>query len=148
MSSSDLFPLKDDEHQAEFEVSSKPTLEFPAGYEEVSTEDRPKLRDGHHRELDKSELTASCGESKVAEDDADGFKTPTSSAHKIAATVQCPPAPKKARPQPSRKRKSSSPRRRSPPLDLSKEVESMFPPLLPEDSSRKIKKARRDDPSD
>lgn len=73
------------------------------------------------------------------DDDDDGFKTPTSSAHRIPAITECPPPPVKPRPPPSKlKRKASPP-----------EVDSLFPPIESDqgDNSQqhKIKKARTED---
>ncbi|CAA2974248.1 cyclin-dependent protein kinase inhibitor SMR3-like [Olea europaea var. sylvestris] len=80
------------------------------------------------------------GESEVAEDD-DGFKTPTSSDNKIPVMTQCPPAPKKIRPEPSMKRKASSPPR-SLQFDVpAAEVDSIFSPIS---KDQKFKKPRRD----
>ncbi|XP_057778915.1 cyclin-dependent protein kinase inhibitor SMR10 [Salvia miltiorrhiza] len=71
----------------------------------------------------------------------DGFKTPTSSDHRIPAITQCPPAPMKPRPPPPRlKRKASSP----PPA----EIESIFRSIANDQDDahhHKFKKARTDD---
>ncbi|KAF5751464.1 hypothetical protein HS088_TW02G00478 [Tripterygium wilfordii] len=72
------------------------------------------------------------------DDQNDGFRTPTSSDHKIPVVLQCPPAPRKPRSLPS-KRKSSC--QRVLVLDLSKEIESLFPPNL---VGNKIKKVRQE----
>lgn len=74
------------------------------------------------------------------EDEADeGFKTPTSSDHKIPVILQCPPAPRKPKPIPSRrKRKANCPPRIL--LDLSKQIDSLFPSPL--DLGSKIKKVK------
>ncbi|XP_061354195.1 cyclin-dependent protein kinase inhibitor SMR10-like [Gastrolobium bilobum] len=58
------------------------------------------------------------------EDSNDGFKTPTTSEHKIPAILPCPPAPRKPKTLPSTKRKAY---RRRIVLDLSQEIESLFP---------------------
>lgn len=90
---------------------------------------------------------------EVADDD-DGFATPITSHHKIPVTEQCPPAPKKIRtPNGRHSSTSTSTKRKSPPrrtnrhlrLDLSGEVELMFPPNVRDDLGRKIKKARIED---
>ncbi|KAH6802560.1 hypothetical protein C2S51_034006 [Perilla frutescens var. frutescens] len=105
--------------------------------EEIKSEDEP--------EPDKA--TASHRESE----DDDGFKTPTSSDHRIPAITQCPPAPKKFRPPPSKlKRKAASPpaSSRSIELDSSAEVESIFCPIVKDQDDtqqHKIKKPRTDD---
>ncbi|KAG6760841.1 hypothetical protein POTOM_034024 [Populus tomentosa] len=69
------------------------------------------------------------------DDDADGFKTPTSLDRKIPVIFQCPPAPRKPKSLPSAKRKS--PQRRVL-LDLSNEIESLFPPALAGDLGKQI----------
>ncbi|XVF68752.1 hypothetical protein PTKIN_Ptkin11bG0026500 [Pterospermum kingtungense] len=71
----------------------------------------------------------------------DGFKTPTSLNHKIPALLKCPPAPRKPRSLPiSPKRKAFH---RKILLDLTKEIESLFPPALLADLGNKIKKVRQ-----
>ncbi|XVE79587.1 hypothetical protein DITRI_Ditri14bG0070600 [Diplodiscus trichospermus] len=90
-------------------------------------------------------LTSS-GELKVHEngedrdENKDGFKTPTSLDHKIPVMLKCPPAPRKPKSLPSPKRKAF---RRRILLDLTKEIESLFPPALLADLGNKIKKVRR-----
>lgn len=91
------------------------------------------------------------------DDDDSGFKTPSSIDNQIPEIKQCPTAPRKPKPPPitatSTKRKlssssssassvSSNARRRR--LDLSEEVNSLFPKPILDDLHRKIKKARRD----
>ncbi|KMT11095.1 hypothetical protein BVRB_5g111790 [Beta vulgaris subsp. vulgaris] len=89
----------------------------------------------------------------VADDEVldDRPTTPTSSDQRIPETRPCPPAPRKPKSRPIRKRKfsdgcvipsssnSSSVTRL---LDFSKEIESMFPPRLQANLGCKIKKAR------
>lgn len=72
----------------------------------------------------------------------DGFKTPTSSDHKIPAMLKCPPAPRKPKSLPSPKRKDAF-RRQKMLLDLTKEIESLFPPALLADLGNKIKTVRQ-----
>ncbi|KAF5744612.1 hypothetical protein HS088_TW07G00187 [Tripterygium wilfordii] len=73
------------------------------------------------------------------DDQYDGLRTPTSySDHKIPVVLQCPPAPRKPRSLPS-KRKASC--QRVLVLDLSKEIESLFPPNI---VGNKIKKLRQE----
>ncbi|KAA8516435.1 hypothetical protein F0562_016728 [Nyssa sinensis] len=155
MSNSESFLVKEEKIEIEFEVWSSPTLEFRDGRQVTASNDDPKLQaDDDKNEEDKScevnpesskELkTPLLSEIEVADDD-DGFRTPTSSDHKIPIITQCPPAPNKLRPQPSRKRKLSQKLSRNIQLDLSKEVESMFPPTLQDYIGSKIKKARRND---
>ncbi|KAL0347305.1 UNVERIFIED_CONTAM: Cyclin-dependent protein kinase inhibitor SMR3 [Sesamum calycinum] len=100
-------------------------------------------------ETDNATVSSRESEKQIAEDD-DGFKTPTSSDHRIPATTQCPPAPKKPRPQTSKlKRKASPPpgARRSLQFDAATEVESIFRQIPDQDNieEQKIKKARRED---
>ncbi|XP_045792925.1 uncharacterized protein LOC123888025 [Trifolium pratense] len=87
---------------------------------------------------------------KDEEEEEDGFRTPTSLDHKISV-LTCPPTPKKIKQ--SLKRKADSYNNqyfscRQLPLDLSKEVELLFPtthhiPLS--DHSHTAKKIRRGD---
>ncbi|GMH10159.1 hypothetical protein Nepgr_012000 [Nepenthes gracilis] len=100
------------------------------------------------------ETMRSLGELQEVDDATsnDGFRTPTSLDHKIPEIRPCcPPPPRKLMPKQSRKRKFSDPEIRSGRhsisssnrlLDLTVEVESMFPPLLQANIGRKIKKAR------
>ncbi|KAJ6345134.1 hypothetical protein OIU77_028234 [Salix suchowensis] len=73
------------------------------------------------------------------DDDDDGFKTPTSLDRKIPVIFQCPPAPRKPKSLPSTKRKSAQ---RRVLLDLSNEIESLFPPAPAGDLGGKLKKVR------
>ncbi|XP_052173762.1 cyclin-dependent protein kinase inhibitor SMR3-like [Diospyros lotus] len=146
MSNSDLFDAKDDNNQKEFEGSSKsrPTFEGSDIIQATASTDRSDPETAPSSgELKEP---ASLGEFETDETDADneGFRTPTSSKHKIPVLSRCPPAPKKLRPSPSAKRKASPPLRRSLEPDLSKDVESVFRPHIAEDSGRKMKRARRD----
>ncbi|PPD87572.1 hypothetical protein GOBAR_DD15477 [Gossypium barbadense] len=90
----------------------------------------------------ESEVVAAANDDQD-ENDNDGFKTPTSLDHKIpAATIlKCPPAPRKPKSLPiiSSPAKRKSLRRRIL-LDLTKEIESLFPPALIADLGNKIKK--------
>ncbi|KAL2250519.1 UNVERIFIED_CONTAM: Cyclin-dependent protein kinase inhibitor SMR3 [Sesamum indicum] len=105
-------------------------------------------------ETDKATVSSRGSEKQIAEEDDDGFKTPTSSDHRIPATTQCPPAPKKPRPQTSKlKRKASPPpgARRSLQFEASTEVESIFRQIPDQQDNieeQKIKKARREDDQD
>ncbi|XP_022143885.1 cyclin-dependent protein kinase inhibitor SMR2-like [Momordica charantia] len=82
--------------------------------------------------------------------DDDGFRTPTSSDHKIPVIKQCPPAPRRPKPISCRSRRSS-PRlasgvRRGFRVYISDEiVESIFSSSF---AHQKMKKARRDDHED
>ncbi|KAI5666036.1 hypothetical protein M9H77_15889 [Catharanthus roseus] len=72
----------------------------------------------------------------------DGYETPTSEDHKIRVLV-CPPPPRKPKSIPVYYKKGSSSRKRRAFVDLSNEVESLFPPaLLVADFRKKIKKVR------
>ncbi|KAA3456723.1 cyclin-dependent protein kinase inhibitor SMR3-like [Gossypium australe] len=90
----------------------------------------------------ESEVVAAANDDQD-ENDNDGFKTPTSLDHKIlaAAILKCPPAPRKPKSLPiiSSPAKRKSLRRRIL-LDLTKEIESLFPPALIADLGNKIKK--------
>uniref|UniRef100_A0A5B6YW67 Cyclin-dependent protein kinase inhibitor SMR3-like n=1 Tax=Davidia involucrata TaxID=16924 RepID=A0A5B6YW67_DAVIN len=151
MSNSEFFLEKEEEKQIKFEVSSRPTLEFPDGCQVTPPNNEPELHDNKKEEkcegteASKELKTPSLGEFEVTDDD-DGFRTPTSLDHKIPVITQCPQAPRKLKPQPSTKRKLSPKLRRNlQVLDLSEEVVSLFPPTLQDNMGRKIKKARRDD---
>lgn len=131
MSSSDkpqLFPLER-EGIVENETSS-------------SSSDQPE-----EKEKDKATVSDRQSEKKIREDD-DGFKTPD---HRIPVITQCPPAPKKPRPPPSkRKRKVSSPPGacRSLQFEAAAEVESLLRPISNDQDDtqdQKTKRARTDD---
>lgn len=62
------------------------------------------------------------------DDDNDGFKTPTSLDHKIPLMISCPPAPRKPKSLPSTKRRAPAAPNRRVLLDLSNEIQSLFPP--------------------
>ncbi|KAG6430436.1 hypothetical protein SASPL_108503 [Salvia splendens] len=89
-------------------------------------------------QIDKKEDESGEAAATVSHDE-DGFKTPTSSDHRIPPITECPPAPTKPRPPPLRlKRKSPQPA----------EIESIFRSIATDqdDTQRhKIKKARTDD---
>ncbi|KAK9290094.1 hypothetical protein L1049_008258 [Liquidambar formosana] len=145
MSNAELFLVQDDQNEIEFDFLIKPMLEI----QDESHHQEQEAKDGDEKE-EKWELKKpSLGEFKVVdeEDDGnDGFRTPTSLENKIPVIKQCPPAPRKPKPIPSTKRKvpSSGARRNLRLLDLSKDVESLFPQPLLADIGRKIKKARKD----
>lgn len=79
----------------------------------------------------------------------DGFRTPTSSEHRIPAITECPPAPRK--PHPSRWKRSRSPHRCLE-FDTSEEVESLFRPEASGDEGGgdepESKRARKGDDGD
>lgn len=103
------------------------------------------------QEEDKFDLLASTlklkiptvEEFKVVEDDDSGFKTPTSLDKKIPVPLKCPPAPRKPKSLPSSTMKRKAHRHRRVFLDLSSEIESLFPPALVADFGGKIKKKFR-----
>ncbi|KAF8397504.1 hypothetical protein HHK36_016421 [Tetracentron sinense] len=154
MSNLELFLAKNDPKAIEFDFLLRPGLEFPAGCQIAASEDGELHRQDHDEEREGEEMKEATsqimvcseelkkpllGEFKVCDNDNDeGFQTPTSLDHKIPVIKRCPPAPRKPKSFPSTKRKASSKRR----LDLSKEIEQMFPPALLSDFGRKIKKVR------
>ncbi|KAK4583604.1 hypothetical protein RGQ29_026368 [Quercus rubra] len=159
MPNSEIFLIKDDKESVKLSIFEEPTLrnedkcyaamaskvpELHEGKEEFEIEKKEEKREATVPSDECESVRPSLGEFKVQEDD-DGFKTPTSLDHKVPVIKQCPPAPRK--PKPSMKRKVSQNVRTSLQLDLSKEVESLFPPSLLFDFHCKIKKARplRDD---
>ncbi|KAL5549968.1 hypothetical protein UlMin_000144 [Ulmus minor] len=78
---------------------------------EISKDEAQKEEDHHSRTLKLSyeePKTPSFGEFKVLIDDEDGFKTPTSIDKKIPEMNKCPPAPRKSKTLPLKKRKLSS----------------------------------------
>lgn len=83
--------------------------------------------------------------------DDDGFRTPVSAEHRIATAAECPPAPKKPKPVPWRKRKlPPSDEKDDSAISLiihvpDEELEAMLLPTVPSEARSKIKKARRDD---
>lgn len=70
----------------------------------------------------------------------EGFKTPTSSDHKIPVILECPGAPKKTKPKPDTKRKAC---RRRIMLDLSTDLESLFP--MPYVVNKRVKQCSGND---
>ncbi|KAK6146924.1 hypothetical protein DH2020_017836 [Rehmannia glutinosa] len=76
--------------------------------------DRKELEEIHENEGEISDKVTTVNYSnyrdlgkQIAEDD-DGFKTPTSAEHRIPAITECPPAPRKPRPNLKRKAASTS----------------------------------------
>lgn len=78
-------------------------------------------------------------EQVIMEEEDDGLATPTSLDHKIPIQV-CPPAPRKPKSVPSNHKGC----RRRAFLDLSNEVESLFPAAILADFGKKIKKVRKE----
>ncbi|XP_042510710.1 cyclin-dependent protein kinase inhibitor SMR3 [Macadamia integrifolia] len=100
--------------------------------------------------IDKMEVTAERtrtlgGEELELEDDDEGFRTPTSLEHRIPVIQQCPPAPRRPKRKASSSSSSSVSRRQLVFLDVSQEIELLFPLALRPDLNRKIKKIRRGD---
>ncbi|XVE61871.1 hypothetical protein DITRI_Ditri06bG0074000 [Diplodiscus trichospermus] len=159
MSISDMFLVEDDdgEEGMEFDILKQPVLEVQEEYCQSTTtsssssshdipDDHEEKKGGESevkasKESEKKEI--SLGKFEATDDDDDGFKTPTSLDQKIPAMKQCPPAPRKPKPLLSNKRKASTPSCvRNLQLDLSQEVESLFPGPPLADLHRKVKKAR------
>ncbi|XAR58999.1 hypothetical protein NMG60_11014610 [Bertholletia excelsa] len=115
---------------------SRPALEFQ---DECQTAPKLQHEEDEEREGEKGERLffpsikikiPTLGEfsSDDDHDGGDGYRTPTSRKRRIPAVPsQCPPAPRKPKARPLTKRKAASRRLF---LDLSSEVESMFPPAL------------------
>ncbi|KAK1357279.1 cyclin-dependent protein kinase inhibitor SMR3 [Heracleum sosnowskyi] len=125
----------------EFSFLSRPLLDFQEG----SQNDHRRII-SQEKDLDKFEEGLLSLQIKLppllgvkVEEDNDGCKTPTSLEQKISSVI-CPPAPRKAKSIPSKKRKAMACRRSL--LDFSTEVESMFPEALQADFGKKIKKVR------
>ncbi|CAM8967137.1 unnamed protein product [Rhodiola kirilowii] len=112
---------------------------------ELKTEDfdYANLQDNHfHTKSPPSPSQVLEAEPPVEENDKVILRTPTSALSKIQSVLTCPPAPRKPKAAPSRKRKGSHTEMRL--LDLSNDVLSMYPPALLKDFGNKLKKARRD----
>ncbi|CAK9174727.1 unnamed protein product [Ilex paraguariensis] len=134
--------LQDQDHQHQHEDDKKEE-EYESSVSSCSELKKPLL--GHSDLQVEDDDNGFRIPTSLVDDDDNGFRTPTSLDSKLPVITKCPPAPKKSKPQTSNKRKASSPIvRRSLLLDLSKEVESMFPPKIQQDLGQKIKKARRD----
>ncbi|XP_022756602.1 cyclin-dependent protein kinase inhibitor SMR3-like [Durio zibethinus] len=143
----------------EFSFLVRSSLEFQedqcqiAPFQVIDDEPRQQKEERVLKEEDKCKWPMSplelnlpsSGEFKVYEngedENHDGFKTPTLLDHKIPVMLKCPPAPRKPKSLPSPKRKAFSRRIL---LDLTKEIESLFPPALLADLGNKIKKVRRE----
>ncbi|GKV05814.1 hypothetical protein SLEP1_g17780 [Rubroshorea leprosula] len=118
-------------------ISTEPTILSPNFTEDAKEEEEHDAavpeESGNIGKLSLGQLD----DVTVGEED-DGFKTPTSPGHKITAVKQCPPAPRKPKSSiPSRKR-----RRQQVVLDVTEELESLFPKP---DLHRKIRKVRREE---
>ncbi|KAF3965843.1 hypothetical protein ACB098_08G043800 [Castanea mollissima] len=160
VSDSQMFLSEKDLNSMELNFLVRPTLDFQDRCPTAPSEEeedhelykRPEVKEEEKQqeEEDKRKISVSSLEVKVpslgelrdVEDDDDGFRTPTSLDHKIPQSLQCPAAPRKPKPIPSTKRKAG---RRRTMLDLSNEIESLFPPAVLVDLRVKIKKIRRGD---
>lgn len=166
MSSSELFIVKENNEEKELNfLSKRPVLEFQKESHATTSRDTDppqQLQEqgaksevhGENQEecnntldpnsIEKPSLEAVLMETYVVGDDDDGFKTPTSLDHKISIT-KCPPAPRKPKPFLSRKRKASPPKALTIlQLDLSQELEAVFPSTIVVDLKKKIKKSPSD----
>ncbi|KAK6926964.1 hypothetical protein RJ641_008683 [Dillenia turbinata] len=84
----------------------------------------------------------------LEEEEEEGIKTPTSTDHKIQRILECPPAPRKPKPkslQVTRRRSSANSCRRQIFLNLSNEIDSLFPLAVRASFSSKIRKVRKED---
>lgn len=144
-----IFPVDDKEETAT--VDSLPESETAA----VERESENLEDEGDHQKQpeeikndddddEEEETNKATASHREIEDDDDGFKTPTSSAHRIPSITECPPPPVKPRPPPPSKLK----RKASPPQNTSAEVESIFRPIEDDLQQHKIKKSRTDDGED
>ncbi|XP_031114021.1 cyclin-dependent protein kinase inhibitor SMR14-like [Ipomoea triloba] len=141
-------------------VSSRPSLEFPETCQMVTSSSSSRNLESEHHEGDnngkvfekhqeeenryevlvsslKVKLTNTTVNKEKEEEEEQGCKTPTSPEYKIPAA--CPPAPRKPKAVPAKRRGCCHKRVF---LDLSDETESLFPPLLLADLGKKIKKIR------
>jgi hypothetical protein len=142
VSDSQMFLSEKDLNAMEFNFLVPPTLEFREdhGKPEVVKQEEEEEEKKKKKKIKIPSVTV--GEFRDVEDDEDGFKTPTSLDHKIPAILQCPPAPRKPKTIPLTKRKAARQRIL---LDLSNDIEALFPQALLEDLSRgKIKKIRQE----
>ncbi|KAK9280284.1 hypothetical protein L1049_013972 [Liquidambar formosana] len=141
----------------EFKFLVRPAFEFPDGCPFVEDGDLHQ-KEEVQEEVREEEKTENCeklvsslklkipslAEFKVEHDhdDEDGCRTPTSLDQRIPLILPCPPPPRKPKSLPSTKRKVA-PASRKILLDLSNEVESLFPPALLADLGGKMKKVRK-----
>ncbi|KAK7373721.1 hypothetical protein VNO80_07137 [Phaseolus coccineus] len=163
--------LTEDHKESDFEILKRSMLEFQSENIETlssssnsrysqSTKDSNQEKQENQqicrvtvpKQDDSASSTTPLSEEKVKEEEDeedDGFKTPTSSDHKILVPSQCPPAPRKTKPSLKRKGSYFNHCNCRHTLDLSKEVfELVFPtqhisPLS--GSQQSTKKVRRHD---
>uniref|UniRef100_A0A2P2JJJ7 Uncharacterized protein MANES_09G089000 n=1 Tax=Rhizophora mucronata TaxID=61149 RepID=A0A2P2JJJ7_RHIMU len=169
MSNLELLLVKEDKEEVDFNLLERANAEFQAESHVNDSQDRDSCQHGQEerskeekddeKEEERKTCTDSFAESKkspslgelnpTGDDDydgGDGFRTPTSLEHKIPAIKECPPAPRKAKPLPSLKRKASPPNACiSLLLDLSQEVKSPSQRPARSDLHEKTKKARTPD---
>ncbi|GLU11624.1 hypothetical protein SLE2022_283580 [Rubroshorea leprosula] len=143
---SDMFFSEKDLNAMEFDLLVRPALQFPDDQEceTAPSQDVEEARytEGDDRKLSLLELEIKAPSLDLQNDgNGEGLKTPTALDHRIPAKLKCPPAPRKPKSLPSAKRKEVLRRRIL--LDLTKEIESLFPPALRADLGNKIKKVRQ-----
>lgn len=115
---------------------------------EIQEKDEQREQEVGKHEISVSSLrikTPSRGEIKKDreddDEDGDGFRTPTCLKQRIPLVPQFPPAPRKPKSTPSRKRKWACGGGII--LDSSSEVEALFPSSLVADPGGKVKKVRK-----
>ncbi|KAH7550039.1 hypothetical protein JRO89_XS13G0124500 [Xanthoceras sorbifolium] len=169
VSNSEMFLSEKDLNALELNFLARSTLEFEEEHHECQIaplqeddvfvkreqeEEEKKKIEKEEKQEDKCRILVSSlkiklpnilGEFKDEEDNNDGFKTPTSSDHKMPPVLQCPPAPRKPKSRPLiTKRKLPAAAQRRVLHDLSNEIEALFPPVLLADLGNKIKKVREE----
>jgi hypothetical protein len=159
VSDSQMFLSEKDLHAMELNFLVRPTLEFQDDQDHglhKKPETLKEEEEGEEEEENKCKISVvpslelikipSVAEFRDdVEDDDDGFKTPTSLDHKIPVIRPCPPPPRKPKTITLTKRKAARQRIL---LDLSNDIEALFPPALLVDLSgktRKSKKIRQED---
>jgi len=157
VSDSQMFLSEKDLHAMELNFLVRPTLEFQddqdhglhkkpeALKEEEEEEEENKCKISVVPSLELIKIPSVAEFRDDVEDDDDGFKTPTSLDHKIPVIRPCPPPPRKPKTITLTKRKAARQRIL---LDLSNDIEALFPPALLVDLSgktRKSKKIRQED---
>ncbi|XP_059625244.1 cyclin-dependent protein kinase inhibitor SMR10-like [Cornus florida] len=139
---------------------SRPALEIQNGDDQLQEQEHEEeesrkellLQKDIHEKGNDDQLEISCLEfikrpslgefedDEEEEEENDGFRTPTCLDQSAPLIPECPPAPRKPKSLPlTKKRKAAS---RPILLDLSDEVESLFPPPLLADLGSKIKKVK------
>ncbi|GAB2235653.1 hypothetical protein Drorol1_Dr00026085 [Drosera rotundifolia] len=121
---------ENDNNVNETELSAEPEPKAEADY----TDTRITTADSHTTTQQISLLVKIDTTSVDDDEENDGFRTPTSSDHKIPEIRSCPPAPRKTmlhrRPAFRTRRKIMSWSTRRVLLDVSKEVDSLFPDII------------------